>query len=242
MQRLIVIVLGCFLVGGILMAVASARAAPSVRHARWVKYFVYLAIVFAVLACARLGTKWLIGLVAVILVLGANEIAAALRRMPRGQGAPSLVIWLCYGALAAACMATLAQLASTDAAFIYVVVASFDGFSQAGGQIVGRHPLAPRISPGKTIEGALAGAIAALCIALALRTMLGQSVAGALQTGLILCASALGGDLSASWLKRRAGIKDFGRVLPGHGGVLDRFDSFLPALALGGTWILHLAR
>lgn len=241
MERLIVIVLGCFLVGGVLMAWSSARATPYVRRTRWVKYFVYLAIVFAVLAAARLGTSWLTGLVAVILVLGANEIAAALRRMPRGHGTQRLVIWLCYGLLAAVCMAALAQLAPTHVAFIYVVVAGFDGFSQAGGQIIGRHQLAPSISPGKTIEGALAGAVAALCIAVALRAMLGQSVAGALQTGLILCAAALGGDLSASWLKRRAGIKDFGRLLPGHGGVLDRFDSFLPALALGGAWILFLA-
>jgi phosphatidate cytidylyltransferase len=240
MQRLIIIVLGCFLVGGVLMAVSSARAAPGVRRARWVKYFVYLAIVFAVLAAARLGTRWLMGLVAVILVLGANEIAAALRRTPRGHGPPRLVIWLGYGLLAIACMAALAQLAPTDVAFIYVVVASFDGFSQAGGQLIGRHQLAPDISPGKTIEGALAGAIAALCIAAALHPMLGQSLGGALQTGLILCAAALGGDLAASWLKRRAGIKDFGRLLPGHGGALDRFDSFLPALAFGGAWMLHL--
>lgn len=242
MERLIVIVIGCFLVGGVLMALSSARAAADVRRARWVKYFVYLAIVFAVLAAAHLGTWWLMGLVAVILVLGATEIAAALRRMPRGHSPPLLVIWLCYGVLAAACMAALAQLAPSGVAFIYVVVAGFDGFSQAGGQIIGRHQLAPRISPGKTIEGALAGAIAALCIAVALRAMLGQSVAGAMQTGLILCASALGGDLSASWLKRRAGIKDFDRLLPGHGGVLDRFDSFLPALALCGAWLSFLAR
>ena len=242
MERLIVIVIGCFLVGGVLMAVSSARAAPNVRRAWWVKYFVYLAIVFAVLAAAHLGTWWLMGLVAVILVLGATEIAAALRRMPRGHSPPRLVIWLYYGVLAAACMAALAQLAPSDVAFIYVVVAGFDGFSQAGGQIIGRHQLAPRISPGKTIEGALAGTIAALCIATALRAMLEQSVAGAMQTGLILCAASLGGDLSASWLKRRTGIKDFARLLPGHGGVLDRFDSFLPALALCGAWLSFLAR
>jgi phosphatidate cytidylyltransferase len=242
MQRLILIVLGCFVVGAVLMALSSARAAPEVRRTRWVKYFVYLAIVFAVLAAVRLGTSWLIGLVAVILALGATEIAAALRRMPKGNSPPRLMIWLCYGILAAACVAALAQLAPTDVAFIYVVVAGFDGFSQAGGQIIGRHQLAPHISPGKTIEGALAGAIAAFCIALALRAMIGQSIGGALQTGFILCASALGGDLSASWLKRHAGIKDFGRVLPGHGGVLDRFDSFLAALALGGAWLSFLAR
>ncbi len=242
MERLIFIVLGCFLAGAVLMAVSSARVAPDVRRARWVKYFVYLAIVSAVLAAAHLGTEWLVGLVTVILVLGAIEVAAALRRMPRANGPPRMVFWLCYSVLGATCMAVLALLAPTSVAFIYVVVAGFDGFSQTGGQIMGRHQLVPRISPGKTIEGALAGAMAALCIASALRAMVGQSVEGAVQTGLILCAAALCGDLSASWLKRRSGIKDFGRLLPGHGGVLDRFDSFLPALALGGAWLSFLAR
>jgi len=66
--------------------------------------------------------------------------------------------------------------------------------------------------------------------------LIGQTPLAAVQVGLLICLAGLAGDLSASWLKRRARIKDFGRVLPQHGGILDRFDSLLPALALCGPW------
>ncbi len=95
------------------------------------------------------------------------------------------------------------------------------------GRAIGRHKLAPTLSPGKTIEGALANF--AFC------TLIGWLGAGwvGLDTATALFAGAgvgiLGqlGDLFASALKRSIGIKDFGGILPGHGGVLDRFDSLL---------------
>ena len=68
------------------------------------------------------------------------------------------------------------------------------------------------------------------------RRVIGLSPLAALQVGSLICLAGLAGDLGASWFKRRAGIKDYGRVLPQHGGILDRFDSFLPALATSGLW------
>jgi phosphatidate cytidylyltransferase len=96
------------------------------------------------------------------------------------------------------------------------------------GRAFGRHKLAPAISPGKTWEGAAGGLVAALVMAFALGTLLLRlepRLTGAL--GLLVAVLAPVGDLGESALKRELGLKDFGGVLPGHGGVLDRFDSLL---------------
>jgi phosphatidate cytidylyltransferase len=108
---------------------------------------------------------------------------------------------------------------------VYGLIIGLDGFSQLAGQLFGKHALAPRISPGKTIEGFLGGAALSLLTYSALRNF--DMPRAALETsGIILCAGLLG-DLIASSYKRRVGVKDFGSTIPYHGGVLDRFDSFI---------------
>ena len=96
------------------------------------------------------------------------------------------------------------------------------------GRRLGRHPLSP-ISPGKTIEGALGGLACAMAVGAAGGMWLGWRW-GALLGGLlgvVVALFALVGDLTESMLKRDAGLKDSGDVIPGHGGILDRIDSYL---------------
>lgn len=102
-----------------------------------------------------------------------------------------------------------------------------DSFALFVGKAFGRRKLAPHLSPGKTWEGAVGGFIAAvLCGALFGALFLGKPAVGAVVGAL---AGSFGqiGDLFKSSLKREAGIKDFGAIIPGHGGALDRFDSLL---------------
>jgi phosphatidate cytidylyltransferase len=120
---------------------------------------------------------------------------------------------------------------SSGTAWLFLLLAivwSFDSAAYLGGRAFGRRKLAPRVSPGKTIEGVVAGAMAA-AIAGALAGAAWLDLAPWL--GLVLGATVgligQAGDLMESLIKRAAGAKDSGALFPGHGGLLDRVDSLL---------------
>lgn len=103
------------------------------------------------------------------------------------------------------------------------------------GKAFGKRLLAPKISPRKTVEGSLANLFAAVLAAWLLGRLLHIPDVRSLGAGFAVGVLGQGGDLFESWLKRRAGVKDSGTLLPGHGGVLDRIDSVLfaaPVVAL----------
>jgi phosphatidate cytidylyltransferase len=110
------------------------------------------------------------------------------------------------------------------AVFLYLTVATNDALAQITGQLIGRRPLAPRISPGKTVEGAVGGIVSAGLMGLALSPALGWGHALGAALGLAMGLAGLSGDLTASLWKRQLGLKDFSALLGAQGGVLDRFD------------------
>jgi phosphatidate cytidylyltransferase len=108
-----------------------------------------------------------------------------------------------------------------------------DGLAFFGGRLFGKHPLAPVLSPKKTIEGAISG-LAGAVLTLIVFAIIFSRVTGATidYPRLFLVGIAGGiisqfGDLSFSYIKRQYGVKDYGSILPGHGGILDRFDSLI---------------
>ncbi|MDQ2068340.1 phosphatidate cytidylyltransferase [Natronospira bacteriovora] len=144
-----------------------------------------------------------------------------------------------WGILLATCTAItlLQQSGPWYVILALALVAGADVGAYFAGKAFGRHRLAPSISPGKTWEGVAGGACLAILVAVAgawfldARSMWAFSLAG-----VIAAVLSVGGDLVESILKRQAGVKDSGRILPGHGGLLDRMDSLLvaaPILAIG---------
>jgi phosphatidate cytidylyltransferase len=109
------------------------------------------------------------------------------------------------------------------------------------GRSIGRRKLAPHLSPNKTIEGALGGLAGAVLVSLACFALFGLpgGPLAAILAGLALGVAGQIGDLSESLIKRQAGVKDSGDIIPGHGGILDRIDALLFALPVG--WLIAAA-
>ncbi len=117
-----------------------------------------------------------------------------------------------------------------------LICALTDIFAYLVGSRFGRHKLAPKVSPGKSIEGALGGLfVTVIMLFLLFSRFFTDSLGFVLY---LIAVSVLGqlGDLSMSAVKRVAGVKDFGKIFPGHGGILDRLDSLMYPLAF--TWLL----
>jgi phosphatidate cytidylyltransferase len=117
--------------------------------------------------------------------------------------------------------------------FLLLITWACDSGAYFTGRFLGKHKLAPSLSPGKTIEGLFGGLTGATVISLLTGGWVGFSIPERVVIGLILGLLSVIGDLAESAMKREVGIKDFGAIMPGHGGVLDRLDSLLfaaPAL------------
>jgi phosphatidate cytidylyltransferase len=118
--------------------------------------------------------------------------------------------------------------------FVLLLVWGADIGAYFAGRALGRRKLAPRVSPGKSWEGVAGGLAVTLLLALAYSVWLGLGAGGLalLVITLVVTLASVLGDLLESMLKRHRGIKDSSRLLPGHGGVLDRIDSLTAALPL----------
>lgn len=115
----------------------------------------------------------------------------------------------------------------------FVIAFVSDGGAYFTGVFLGKHKLAPHVSPKKTVEGAIGGVVSSVVITLLYGVLLQLAADFVVNYALLILYGFVGsvisqlGDLSFSLLKRGFGVKDFGRLIPGHGGVLDRFDSVI---------------
>ena len=143
-------------------------------------------------------------------------------------------VFAAYVGLTLAHAPLLVGLDSGRKLILMAIITTFavDTVAMLVGVYAGRSRLAPTISPKKSWEGAVAGVVAGILVAIAIdaafevrfNTFTAAILGGSLGVTAIL------GDLYESWIKRRAGVKDSGRLIPGHGGILDRLDSVIPCL------------
>ncbi len=125
--------------------------------------------------------------------------------------------------------------------YFFIIIWANDTGAYLIGSLIGKNPFSKNISPNKTIEGTLGGIITSTIIAIIPAIIYPElciiKYAG---LGLIIAISGTYGDLAESMLKRRANVKDSGKIMPGHGGILDRFDSFIFAVPMALLYIKAL--
>jgi len=163
-----------------------------------------------------------------------------------------------FGALYVGLLGFVARLAATDSAvdpasllgalgptrawilLLVFVVWAFDTAAYFVGRRFGVHSFMAHISPSKTLEGVVGGVVVAGVVGAVLVAALGRPWFAGLVFGVVVAAAAQAGDLAESMLKRAAGAKESGTLIPGHGGILDRVDSFLFAAPVAYFYVVSI--
>ena len=181
-------------------------------------------------------------LFAVLVAAVATAMFYEWTRLVRGWGTAWYLSGFFYALLPALALLWARERAGLNLlVWAFIVTWATDIGAYFAGRAFGRRKLAPAISPGKTAEGLYGGIVAATLLggAWVLGMGLGKPL---LVLAPLFAIAAQGGDLFESWMKRRAGVKDSGNWLPGHGGVLDRLDGLVPVAVLtGAAQLLGLA-
>jgi len=224
-----------FVIGGIAVSALNKRSDTRQRKKRWVKYAFYLVVVSATMGCIQLGIMRYMAVV--LIAIGAYEILIGWYMSNRGI--PFLLLSaLFYAVIAFGFYRFSGNVASEMLLYVYAIVATFDGFAQITGQLFGKKKILPKTSPDKTIAGLIGGCVMGVAAGLFMLQWVNAPVQASRYAPLLLCTAAFTGDALASWYKRKCSLKDYGRLIPEHGGILDRYDSFIASGAV--FWFVYL--
>ena len=220
------LLLAHFVSGALWLIGINRRLDPTATRKQWIKYLTYLAVANLLWFCLLYFQKAFPFLGMILMLSAAVEWGGALRKFTP-KALPTFFFLLVLAGFSG-----FLYLDQRLLLFTCFVVLLFDGSSQIAGQVAGRRKLLPEISPRKTVEGLVGGALVTLATAMLIRRSFSFEWKEFLLITSLLMGSAFLGDLLASLVKRKAGIETFGKILPGHGGVLDRFDSLIMAGAM----------
>jgi len=193
----------------------------------------YVGAVLALVGAETGGIVWLLGGFLATFVVAFIVNAFATTRAPATAAIGATVLcaaWIGFGLGHIVLLRGMHTQGRLLAFTLLLVVFAADTFAYFAGRVAGRHKLAPTLSPGKTWEGLVGGSLVALFVAfVALYSDRDKylTIWQALVLGVVVVVAALAGDLFESMLKRDLQVKDTGRLLGGHGGMLDRLDALL---------------
>jgi len=234
-------------------AMEAFRLLTAAGHASFPVLGVVLAVVIALGDSVRQlpgGSGLLLAGVGLVLVA-----SAAITRPDPREGLATLMTTT-FGALWVGLLGFVPRLAAADAPVVegsllgwlggerawvlilLLTVWTFDTAAYGVGRRFGQRHFIPHISPGKTVEGTVGGVIGAVLVCGLLVAAVGRPPVAGLVLGLVIALAAQVGDLAESMLKRAAGAKESGRLIPGHGGLLDRIDSFLFAAPVAFLYVV----
>jgi phosphatidate cytidylyltransferase len=206
------------------------------RMAKGGRYGLPLAVTLAAIAGALIDFVVSGGVLVPSAVLaGGAVLIAALEAVKRGSPLWSAggVLYLGFPALAVVALRGAGPHGELMIVGLFLTVWATDTGAFVVGNLAGGPKLVPKLSPNKTWSGLVGGILAAVAVAIAFAAIVGSSLWLAAQFGAVLGVAAHAGDLFESWVKRCFRMKDSGRLIPGHGGMLDRIDStWMAALVL----------
>ncbi len=212
------------LLGVALTAFNNQKKPIETQKQSWIKLGVYILIITVILLAIFSDSRFFKFICIMILgVTGAEILRLVILTAKIGTGIFSLFV---LGVLAFGFI----QFSALPRAVIYYtffITVVFDSFSQLIGQLLGKRKILKIISPNKTWAGFLGGMVAAGAIGYVIGSIIDLKNFSAVSIGVTIGLFAFLGDVLASACKRKFGVKDFSRIIPGHGGFGDRFDSFI---------------
>lgn len=231
-RTIYIIILAYFILGAAGFYFINRKKDLHEARKNWIKLFTYFLIINILFFSIIINPLVFRGLSVLIMITGLYELFKLFRQSGFNQKIFFLVSVLVFGLFSLGFF-WFSGLEKGLILFSFLVLSIFDSFSQITGQLWGRRKILPGISPEKTAEGLIGGSLIAILTSLLIK---GLITAPSFRTILLaagVVVFAFIGDISTSYYKRRYHVKDFSTLIPGHGGILDRFDS----LIAGGAWI-----
>ena len=229
------IILVYFFLGTIGIYIINRRKEPQAKRKAWIKHINYFIITNIVFFSIAINSVVFRVLAVLIIVIGFAELYKLFRKS--GYNFRNFFLFsILVMTLLSAGFYFFSRMEKGVMLFTFLILCIFDGFSQVSGQLFGKTKLFPGVSPNKTVEGLIGGALIALLSAFVFRSLILAPQINAILFAVVVVIFAFLGDAAKSVYKRKYNVKDFSNLIPGHGGFFDRFDS----LIAGGTGVALL--
>lgn len=226
------IILAYFVLGGIGFYLINRKKDPAVAresYTKFVAYFFIINILFFSITVNPVLFHYLALMIGLVGVYELFKLFCVRKMVHKAFFVCSLII---YFALLIGFF-LFSRLPKELILYAFLVLSIFDAFSQISGQLFGKTKIMPRISPNKTLGGLIGGALFAIASAFVLNNLYKGTLLNSVVLAIGIVIFAFLGDIAASFYKRKFEVKDYSKLIPGHGGFLDRFDS----LIAGGAWV-----
>ena len=221
-----------FAIGAVAIHIISRKKEKPQKISAWKKFFVYFFVIYSIFLSILYVPVLFRAICFLVALGGAFEIVRLqLKSQQRLAWRKFCLYFSMYIALAILFLFFAFESVEIQMLTVFTVC-TFDAFSQLSGQLFGKRKITPRISPNKTLGGLVGGTCSALILGIIANFNSEFGIISVIILILFVVAASFVGDLAASYVKRQYAVKDYGSLLPGHGGILDRFDSLIVAGAV----------
>jgi len=231
-EFLLLFIFALFAVGAVAVHIISRKKERLQKINAWKKFFVYFFVIYSIFLFILYASVLFIAICFLVALGGVFEIVRLqLKSQPQLAWSRFYLYFSIYIALAVLFLFFAFESVKIQILTVFIV-GIFDAFSQLSGQLFGKRKITPTISPNKTLGGLIGGTCSALILGIIVNFYLEFEIKTAVLLILCVVAASFVGDLLASYLKRQYAVKDYSALIPGHGGILDRFDSLIAAGAV----------